>query len=232
MADAFFAQAGSVCWMTPPEVVEVARETFGGSIDLDPCAPVDTRYGHATLNWRLADGIDCLKRLWGPRRAGPTKILVNPPFGTSYVRYRDPEVRATATGVGPMECVSAKQMSEMKKAVAEGKADATVLEGWWAQHTLDFAQKVIGERNANRAHTVWISKGGMETEAIQLLLECADAYCLPGYRVAYVDPESGKKMTGATFHSVLFYLGDKPGSFCAAAGKLGFCAQLSGRRAA
>jgi hypothetical protein len=157
---------------------------------------------------------------------------VNPPFGTSYVRYRDPDVRATVTCVGPMECVSAKQMSEMKKAVAEGKADAAVLEGWWAQHTLDFAQKVVGERDAGRAHTVWISKGGMETEAIQLLLSCADAYCLPDYRVAYVDPESGKKMTGATFHSVLFYLGDKPSAFRDAAARLGFVAQLGGRRAA
>ncbi len=223
MSEAFFAQAGSICWMTPPEVVDVAKATFGGTIDLDPCAPVDTRYNHATLNWRLADGVDCLARVWGPRRAGPTKVLVNCPFGTSWIRG--------AAG-SPMVCISAGQMSDLKKAVEAGEAPATELEGWRKQTTLNFAEKVLYERNAGRAETVWISKGGMETEAIQLLLNCADAYCLPDYRVAYVDPATGKKMTGATFHSVLFYLGSRPSAFRDAAATLGFVAQLSSRRAA
>lgn len=223
MSEAFFAQAGSICWMTPPEVVEVARKSHGGDIDLDPCGPVDTRYAHATLNWRLADGYDCLQRVWGPRKAGPTKVLVNCPFGTSHVR---------GTPGSPMLCISAKQMSDLKEAVEKGEVPAAELEGWRRQTTLDFARKVVEERDAGRAHTMWISKGGMETEAIQLLLHCADAYCLPSYRVAYVDPESGKKVQGATFHSVLFYLGDRAEQFCAAASGIGFAAELAGRRAA
>ncbi len=214
MSDAFFAQAGSICWMTPPEVVDVAKTTFGGSIDLDPCAPVDTRYAHATLNWRLADGVNCLARKWGPRAVGPTGTLVNPPFGSSYVK----------NGV----CVSAAQMSCLKKAVRAGDQPATELEGWTHQTTMDFAEKVVAERDAGRANTVWISKAGMETAAIQLLLRYANAYCLPDYRIAYVDPTSGKIMSGPTFCSILFYLGDKAGRFIGAAEKLGFCSRLAG----
>lgn len=228
MSEAFFAQAGSVCWMTSPEVVDVAREAHGGTIDLDPCAPVDTRYNHATLNWRLAEGVDCLqRRFWGPRKAAPTKTLVNPPFGSSYIKGADTWHEPT-----PGVCVSAKQMSDMKKAVAAGQLEAAALVGWRHQTTLDFAKKVVTERDAERADTVWISKAAMETEAIQLLLRRADAYCMPDYRIAYVDPETGKTMPGPTFPSVLFYLGKQPDSFLAAADKLGFCARLGGRLAA
>jgi hypothetical protein len=72
---AYIPQAQREDWRTPPEVVTLVAQVFGGQIDLDPCASVEG-LPLAAENWSVELGHDGLTKPW----AGT--VYVNPPFGT------------------------------------------------------------------------------------------------------------------------------------------------------
>jgi phage N-6-adenine-methyltransferase len=59
-------------WCTPPEIVSVVRQAFGGQIDLDPCSNARSVVG-ARKNYTIRD--DGLARKWRGN------AYVNPPYG-------------------------------------------------------------------------------------------------------------------------------------------------------
>ena len=66
-------------WCTPPKYVELVREFFQGSIDLDPCSSQYSIVG-AQVEFRLPE-TDGLSAEWEYET-----IYVNPPYGTDRVR--------------------------------------------------------------------------------------------------------------------------------------------------
>ena len=62
-------------WRTPPEVIDVVREAFRGSIDLDPCGNRYSLVG-AKKQLLLSKGEDGLVTEWKGR------TFVNPPFSS------------------------------------------------------------------------------------------------------------------------------------------------------
>jgi DNA N-6-adenine-methyltransferase (Dam) len=58
-------------WRTPPEIVALVRDVFGGTIDLDPCSPAVPEQMIAATNYS-GGGLD-------PGWTG--RVYVNPPFG-------------------------------------------------------------------------------------------------------------------------------------------------------
>jgi site-specific DNA-methyltransferase (adenine-specific) len=70
-------RSARVDWRTPPEVVAVVRQAFGGRIDLDPCAPPDPAHTIAKGNLAGPAGspADGLAAEWHG------SVYVNPPFG-------------------------------------------------------------------------------------------------------------------------------------------------------
>lgn len=69
------AKAGTVEWLTPPEVIE----ELGGwqSLDLDPCSPIDQPYPTARNRYTILD--DGLMLPWDGR------VLLNPPYENSQI---------------------------------------------------------------------------------------------------------------------------------------------------
>ena len=65
---------GKTDYNTPPDLVAVVREFFGGTIDLDPCSNPTSVVG-ATRELMLDRGEDGLQVAW------TGKVFVNPPFG-------------------------------------------------------------------------------------------------------------------------------------------------------
>lgn len=194
---AFWASKSSVSWCTPPEVVDAAKELFGGRIDRDPCPPTNPARYFAEVNETLPM-FDALRSDWNVAgKVGPTTVLLNPPFGTSYVK----------DGV----CISAKEFGDLVKgkAVLPGPGDFRP-EDWRRQQTYDFAFRFVEVC----CEGVWISKAAMETHAIQFLLRNSDAVCFPDHRINYLNPDTGKVGDSqATFSSLLFYVGEHVNRF-------------------
>jgi hypothetical protein len=207
---AFFDQAASVHWRTPPDILERARKVFGGPIELDPCASYDPVGHYATVNWRLADGQNGLVANWSHK-----KVFINPPFGTSYVKDM-PEGHPN----GKLLCIGQDEMTRVKNLIKEGKLQAEAVAGWRKQVLLDWAVKVVAEAQ-NGSEVIWISKAGLETEALQLLLNNCAAILHPKGRIGYINANTGELMGGPTFSSVLFYLGPLPTRFKAYYGDMG-----------
>jgi len=63
-------------WRTPPEVIAVVKEAFGGTIDLDPCGNRYSLVG-AKKQYLLSRGEDGLDAEWHGR------VFVNPPFSNA-----------------------------------------------------------------------------------------------------------------------------------------------------
>ena len=61
-------------WRTPAEVVDLVRSLYGGTIDLDPCAPDDPDNWIAANNYPAS--VDGLSKPWRG------SAYVNPPFGS------------------------------------------------------------------------------------------------------------------------------------------------------
>lgn len=180
-ADAFWSQAGDVCWKTPDHIIEATREAFGGPIDLDPCAGRGTSIG--TVNFRLPSH-DGLRESWDVCGNGTT-VWVNHPFGTSWV-YGS-------------EVLSVKQLNKLKT------EDPYRAEIYRRQTSLDWARKVVKEVQMG-CEVVWISKAAMGAKALcDVLLPAASAVCHPRGRVAYVRGDG--IVPAPTFESVVIYLG-------------------------
>lgn len=64
---------------TPPELVDMIRDFYGGTIDLDPCSNRHSQVG-ALVQWRKSD--DGLSKPWSGRIAGVElrDRYVNPPY--------------------------------------------------------------------------------------------------------------------------------------------------------
>lgn len=189
----FWSLKSSIHWRTPPEILEFAAEVFGGSIDLDPCAPLpDTappEWGvneFATVNYRLSEGKNGLTLPWHGN------VFINPPFGTSYVKDG--------------ACISSKEYGDLS-----GPAG-------WAKQTADmWVSKVLSEVDAGISspkgptNVIWLSKAPTETKAMQRLLTNAPPrYCsflMPKGRVNYVNASTRTVETGVTFPSIVVGLG-------------------------
>lgn len=79
---AYIPKAKRGDWQTPPEVIDVVKDAFGGDICLDPCASPDRRDHFAYHNLCTAiDGVDGLIADWSDyRHWAPAGVFVNPPF--------------------------------------------------------------------------------------------------------------------------------------------------------
>jgi hypothetical protein len=130
-----------------------------------------------------------------------TSVFINPPFGTSYIK----------DGV----CISADEFGKLKDEVDVGRLPPETVTGWTRQVAEDWATKVVAEHRLGR-QIIWLSKASLETKALQRLLRAATAICHPGKRVNYINAATGQLLKGATFSSVLFYLGDRTDHFKAA----------------
>lgn len=78
---AYIPQAHREDWRTPPEVVELVREVFGGTIHLDPCASpaaslAEVNFTGPDLDHGLAGAVDGLDAAW------QGTVYVNPPFSS------------------------------------------------------------------------------------------------------------------------------------------------------
>lgn len=199
----FFSQKGSVNWLTPPEVINAARKTFGGAIDLDPCPSTNPKNWFATKNWSLGGPVDSLRVSWSDGYLLTTS-LINPPFGTSYVNGSN--------------CISSKEYSEL-----QNKSDLQ----WQKQTILMWAQKVVEESHKGN-EIIWISKAAIESKAIQLVLENSSAACFPTGRIGYVDPITLVQEDQPTFPSIILYLGENQiaESFIKHFSSIGICRKL------
>lgn len=65
-----------VDWCTPEPILEVVRETFDGTIDLDPCSNADSIVG-ATENWIYPEK-DALRDQWSGN------VYINPPYSREH----------------------------------------------------------------------------------------------------------------------------------------------------
>lgn len=65
-----------VDWCTPEPILEIVRETFGGTIDLDPCSNESSIVG-ARENW-ISPEKDALRDLWSGN------VYVNPPYSREH----------------------------------------------------------------------------------------------------------------------------------------------------
>ncbi len=169
--------------MTPRDIIEKASKVLGGSINLDPCPSFNPEHHFAENNWVLGTGHDSLHEPWSDG------VFLNPPFGTSYVKGGN--------------AISAKEFKDLKK---NPDFDAT---GWEKQTLSDWAFKF---RNENGSR-IWLSKAAVEIAAIQDLMKTADVVHFPRRRVNYLNPETGKVITGATFASMIIYCGTNTGLF-------------------
>lgn len=73
----YIPQAKRGDWRTPPEVLELVRQVFGGRIGLDPCAAPEPEHSFAKGNFAGPTGspADGLAHEWRG------SVYVNPPFG-------------------------------------------------------------------------------------------------------------------------------------------------------
>ncbi len=183
MSEAFFAQAGSVLWQTPPKIIQAARETFGAS-DLDPCAGVGTSIGSRNFRLPVNNG---LKDSWAVAGRDST-FFINHPFGTSWLRPSDGTI------------MSAKEFKTAKD------AGTLVLTDWVRQTSADWAEKTA-EEVADGRRGIWLSKSNVETPGMQRLLRLSVAVCHLKGRLGYIDPATGKVQGSPNFSSVLFCFG-------------------------
>lgn len=63
-------------WCTPKPIIDVVRESFGGSIDLDPCSNASSIVG-AKENWIYTEK-DALKDRWSGN------VYINPPYSREH----------------------------------------------------------------------------------------------------------------------------------------------------
>ena len=197
----YFSQS-SVNWLTNGKIVYLARKAFGGQIDLDPCPSTVRSNWFAKKNWFLGGPVDSLKVGWSIDNK-PTKIFVNPPFGSSYV-------------LGT-QCIG---QDEHKK-LPESQADL------WKQQTIYmWAEKCVKEAKEGN-EIIWISKASTETEALQKVLEGSSGVCFPKGRVSYLDPITRQDKKQPTFGSVLLYLGNNPSPFIQTFSEIGITRKLT-----
>lgn len=175
----FFSLANNIHWTTPPGIITRAKEALGGGIDLDPCAGVKTDFG--LFNFRLPTN-NGLTTNWLVRGIG-TKVFINPPFGTSYVKGKN--------------CISSDEYKSLQ--------DSEIL-GWTKQTALEWAKKVVKEANVG-CNIVWLSKASTETTALQYIMNHCSAICHPLGRVNYINAETSQVKIGVTFPSIIIYLG-------------------------
>jgi hypothetical protein len=90
-------------WCSPDRVVDVVRNAFGGTIDLDPCSNPKSIVG-ARLAWELPRD-DGLAQVWGDGR-----IYANPPWGRIHVHRETREV---------VEASAWKEVPEAERAAYE-----------------------------------------------------------------------------------------------------------------
>ena len=213
IAETYFSKS-SVNWITHPDIIELVKKCYGGQIDLDPCPSTIKSNWFAKENWPLGGPVDSLRTRWslhnkmtlepeGCLRGRPTRIFVNPPFGTSYIN-RD-------------QCIGKDEHEKLPE-------DQIKL--WQKQTILQWAYKCI-EECLKGNEIIWLSKAAVESKALQAVLSHSQAICIPEGRLAYMDPASLTIKEQPTFGSVLLYLGDNPGPFIRTFNLLGVTRKLT-----
>jgi hypothetical protein len=147
--------------------------------------------------------MDSLRASW-TLKGLPTKIFVNPPFGTSYINGT--------------QCIGRDEHKELPD---------NQIELWKKQTLLMWAEKCVLEKKQGN-EIVWLSKTALENKALQTVLGESSAICIPKGRTSYLDPVTNCEPDSTpTFGSVLLYLGNLPGPFIKVFSELGITRILS-----
>jgi hypothetical protein len=135
------ATAGNASWCTPPEILEVVRKAFGGSIILDPCSNPEATVG-AAVNYALPMQ-DGLLADWDYK-----SVFVNPPFGISYIALASVQhlgylTQVEGEFVPKGTCISQKEKKALQDAGLWKPAD------WKKQSIADWVKKAASESLTN-----------------------------------------------------------------------------------
>jgi len=209
--------SGNVEWWTPMDIIEAAKEVFGGEIDLDPATsekanlriearrsylepgyeevPINPRWSGDARFYRRYRGQDGLTKDWEGR------VWLNPPFGQG-------ESACNVNKDGNFSCYKKRcqkrdyhilqfrpgileWVSRMEYAWRTGE----IVEGLM----LTFASESTGWGNILKEYPRW----------------------KPDVRINYIDGESGKVAKGVSKASMVTYFGDNTETFATAFLKLG-----------
>ena len=203
--------SGEVEWYTPMDIIEAARELYGGEIDLDPATSeeanmrIKARRGYMEPGYQEVPIDPLTDNIWEPRfyrtyrkLDGITKkwsgnVWLNPPFGSR-------EKGCKVNKEGYFQCFKKKCQKRDWHLLGE-------LPGM-----IDWVQRM---ERAYLSHE--IKQGLMLTFASEstewgFLLRSYPRW-KPDTRVNYIDGETGKPAKGVTKESMVTYFGTQVDSF-------------------
>lgn len=156
------ATAGSASWCTPPEILDVVREAFGGEIGLDPCSNPEATVG-ALIDYTLP--FDGLAADWDAK-----SVFVNPPYGVTYLHKTT------------MECVGAKEFRARKESANFEPDD------WKKQTIADWVKKTWEESKMRRQDSVMLIPAAVDTKHWQdIIFPYATVVCFIRGRVHFYE---------------------------------------------
>ncbi len=189
-------QGSNLHWNTPSDILDAVRETFGGSIVLDPCSN-DTSIVGARVEYRLPDN-DGLKDRWNVDGPGTTAFF-NPPFGRCFLRD------------DRLEVLSAKEWTAGRKlwkeegyqAVYGAESAAGMFDGelvicpeyaarFSSTSIADWISKAHAEHRDNQVETVALIPVASDTKVWQqLIFPKATAVCYVAGRISFLGNVKG-----------------------------------------
>lgn len=127
---------------TPPEVIEAARVTLGGVIDLDPASCAVANRVVKARCFAFRDGLDID---WTGPDGEPATVWLNPPGGKSSPETFEPLPRdATGKQNGPGLATAAVWWWKLLHEIAQGHVKAAVFEAF-SMNLFQTAQHAKGE---------------------------------------------------------------------------------------
>jgi hypothetical protein len=131
------ADSAAVDWTTPQWVIDLVKEAFGGSIDLDPCSNEQSIVG-ARVEYRLPED-EGLVDTWQPAlpEGGTAQTaFVNPPYGTCYRHQYTKEILVPKQFKALREEIEAKYAPEVAKSILADWSRSSVAD-WWRRSGIE-----------------------------------------------------------------------------------------------